>query len=84
MPTITLTSLAEEGIDCVMPVIYPPQVTIVGVGSIVDRPWVVDGHVVVQPVVSITVAADHRVTDGRAAARFLARIRDELSSPEQL
>lgn len=84
MPTITVTSLTEEGIDCLIPAIYPPQVAIVGVGSIVERPWVVEGEVRPQQVLSITVAADHRVTDGRAGARFLASIRDALQTPEQL
>lgn len=84
MPTITVTSLAEEGVDCVIPAIYPPQVAIVGIGSIIDRPWVVDGQVKPQQVVAITVAGDHRVTDGRAGARFLASIRDALQTPEQL
>lgn len=84
MPTITVTALAEEGVDSVIPVIYPPQVAIVGIGSIVERAWVVDGGVRPVPVVTITVAADHRVTDGRAGARFLACIRDALQSPEKL
>jgi pyruvate dehydrogenase E2 component (dihydrolipoamide acetyltransferase) len=84
MPTITVTSLAEEGIDAVIPAIYPPQVAIVGIGSIVERPWVEEGVVKPTPVVTLTVAADHRVTDGRAGARFLAHIRDALQSPEHL
>lgn len=83
-PTITLTSLADDGADLVVPAIYPPQVAIVGCGSIADRPWVVDGAVRPEPVVTITVAADHRVTDGRCGAKFLARIRDALLSPEKL
>ena len=84
LPTITVTALAEEGVDAVIPAIYPPQVAIVGVGSIVERPWVVEGQVKATPVVTLTVAADHRVTDGRAGARFLACIRDALQTPEKL
>jgi pyruvate dehydrogenase E2 component (dihydrolipoamide acetyltransferase) len=82
--TITVTSLAEEGVDLVVPAIYPPQVAIVGFGSILERPWVVDNAVQPMPVLTITVAADHRVTDGRAGARFLAHIRDALQAPEKL
>ncbi|MEQ1579307.1 MAG: dihydrolipoamide acetyltransferase family protein [Steroidobacteraceae bacterium] len=82
--TITVTSLGEEGVDVVLPVIHPPQVAIVGVGSIVVRPWVVGGVVSAAPVVTLSLAADHRVTDGRTGARFLAHIRDALQTPETL
>jgi pyruvate dehydrogenase E2 component (dihydrolipoamide acetyltransferase) len=84
LPTITVTSLGDEGVDLVVPAIYPPQVAIVGIGSILDRPWVVDGTIRSVPLVTITLAADHRVTDGRAGARFLARVRDALQAPEAL
>lgn len=84
MPTITVTSFAEEEVDSVIPVIYPPQVAIVGIGAIRERPWVVDGQVKAETTVSISVAADHRVTDGRAGSRFLAAIGKGLQTPEQL
>jgi pyruvate dehydrogenase E2 component (dihydrolipoamide acetyltransferase) len=84
LSTITVTSLSEEGVDLVVPAIYPPQVAIVGFGSILERPWVIDGAVRPLPVITVTVAADHRVTDGRAGARFLAYIRDALQAPERL
>lgn len=41
--TITMTSLGDDGVDCLYPVIHPPQVAIVGIGSVLERPWVVDG-----------------------------------------
>lgn len=84
MPTITVTSFAEEDVDAVIPVIYPPQVAIVGIGAIRERPWIVDGQVKAELAVPISLAADHRVTDGRAGARFLAAIRNALQTPEQL
>lgn len=84
LSTITITSLAEEGVDLLVPVIYPPQVAIVGCGSIVERPWVVDGAVRAAPVLTVTLAADHRVTDGRAGARFLRHVHDSLQKPETL
>jgi pyruvate dehydrogenase E2 component (dihydrolipoyllysine-residue acetyltransferase) len=84
LPTITITSLAEEGVDLLVPVIYPPQVAIVGCGSIVERPWVVGGAVQPAPVMTITLAADHRVTDGRLGARFLRHVHDSLQTPEKL
>ena len=82
--TITVTSLGEEGVDVVLPVIHPPQVAIVGVGSLVVRPWIVGGVVSAAPVVTLSLAADHRVSDGRTGARFLASIRDALQTPEAL
>jgi pyruvate dehydrogenase E2 component (dihydrolipoyllysine-residue acetyltransferase) len=84
LSTITITSLAEEGVDLLVPAIYPPQVAIVGCGSIVERPWLVGGLVQPAPVMTITLAADHRVTDGRAGARFLRHVHDSLQKPETL
>jgi pyruvate dehydrogenase E2 component (dihydrolipoamide acetyltransferase) len=82
--TITVTSLGDEGVDVVYPIIHPPQVAIVGFGSVVERPWAIDGRIEPRPLVSVTLAADHRVTDGRLGAQFLARIRDLLMRPEDL
>jgi pyruvate dehydrogenase E2 component (dihydrolipoamide acetyltransferase) len=82
--TLTMTSLGDDGVDALFPIIHPPQVAIVGFGSVLDRPWVVDGRVEARPLMTITLAADHRVTDGREGAKFLARIRDLLSRPEEL
>jgi pyruvate dehydrogenase E2 component (dihydrolipoamide acetyltransferase) len=82
--TITLTSLGDEGVDAVLPVIYPPQVAILGAGSVGARPQVVDGRIEARPTLTLALAADHRVSDGRSGARFLARIRDLLQTPERL
>jgi len=82
--TLTITSLGDEGVDLLLPIIYPPQVAIVGFGSVLERPWAVDGRVEVRPVLNLTLAADHRVTDGRLGAQFLARIRDWLMKPAEL
>ncbi len=83
-PTITVTSLGERGVEAVYGVIYPPQVAIVGFGTVVERPWVVDGAVVPRPLVTVTLAADHRVTDGHRAGLFLARIDALLQDPARL
>jgi len=82
--TLTVTSLGDEGTDVIYPVIYPPQVAIVGFGAVLERPWVVEGRIEVRPVLNLTLAADHRVTDGRQGAQFLARIRDWLTRPAEL
>ena len=64
-PSIILTSLSEAAVDAVFPIIQPPQVAIVGAGTVSQRPWVVDGKVVPRQVLSLSLAADHHVTDGR-------------------
>ncbi|WP_437746179.1 dihydrolipoamide acetyltransferase family protein [Sorangium sp. So ce1504] len=83
-PTITVTSLGERGVETVFPVIFPPQVAIVGFGKIAERPWVVEGRVVPRPLVNATLAADHRVTDGHRAAAYLASLDALLQRPEGL
>lgn len=83
-PTITVTSLGDVGVEAVLPVINPPQVAMVGVGSVSQRPWVVDGAVVARPVITLALAGDHRVSDGRLGAQFLDRIRRKLGAPEAL
>jgi pyruvate dehydrogenase E2 component (dihydrolipoamide acetyltransferase) len=83
-PTITVTSLGERGAELALPIIFPPQVAIVGFGRVVDRPWVVDGRVLPCPVVTASVAADHRVTDGHRAGAFLNALERRLQEPEAL
>lgn len=83
-PTITVTNLGEQGVEEVFGVIYPPQVALVGFGTIVERPWAEAGMVGARPVVRATLAADHRVSDGHEGARFLATIARLLQAPEAL
>ena len=83
-PTITVTSMGERGSESVLPIIFPPQVAIVGFGRVVERPWVSDGQVLVCPVVTATLAADHRVTDGHRAAVLLTAVNRLLQEPEAL
>jgi len=83
-PTITVTNLGESGVEAVHGVIYPPQVALVGFGRLVSRPWVDDGGVRAMPLVTATLAADHRVSDGIRGARFLAELRERLQHPEEL
>jgi pyruvate dehydrogenase E2 component (dihydrolipoamide acetyltransferase) len=83
-PTITVTSLGERGAESVLGVIYPPQVAIVGFGRVVERPWVVDGRVVPRPVVAVSLAADHRASDGHLGGQLLAAIDRALQAPETL
>jgi pyruvate dehydrogenase E2 component (dihydrolipoamide acetyltransferase) len=83
-PTITVSSLGDRGVETLYGVIYPPQVAIVGFGSITQRPWVDAGAVLPRPVVTATLAADHRASDGHRGALFLAEIGRLLQRPEDL
>lgn len=83
-PTFTVTDLGDQGVEEVVGVIYPPQVALLGIGRVVERPWAVDGMLAVRPVVRLTLSGDHRVTDGATAARFLNRVDALLQEPEEL
>jgi pyruvate dehydrogenase E2 component (dihydrolipoamide acetyltransferase) len=83
-PTITVTSLGEQGVEAVFGIIYPPQVALVGFGRIAERPWSVEGRIVSRPVVTASLSADHRATDGHRAGLFLAVLDRLLQTPEAL
>jgi pyruvate dehydrogenase E2 component (dihydrolipoamide acetyltransferase) len=83
-PTITVTNLGDQGVESVFGVIYPPQVALVGFGRILERPWAHQGMVGVRPVVTATLAADHRASDGHEGAVFLSTIDRLLQEPDQL
>lgn len=82
--TFTITSIGEGGADKVFGLIYPPQVGIVGFGEISEQPFAEDGMLGIRPVVDVTLAADHRATDGLIGSRFLAALNKYLQNPEQL
>jgi len=83
-PTITVTSLGEQGVETVFGVIYPPQVALVGFGKVVERPWVIGGQMVPRPVLTASLSADHRVTDGHRGGIFLSAVDRLLQDPAQL
>lgn len=83
-PTITITNLGDQGVESVLGVIYPPQVALVGFGAVSARPWVDAGEVRAVPLLTASLAADHRVTDGLQGALFLAALRELLQAPEKL
>src|SRR5690606_5835263 len=76
--TFTVSNLGMYGVDDFIAIINPPQAAILAVGAIVDTPTVRDGQVVVRPLMRITLSADHRVTDGAEAARFLQHVKAVL------
>ncbi|WP_225848832.1 dihydrolipoamide acetyltransferase family protein [Streptomyces sp. HPF1205] len=82
--TITVTNLGDQGVEAVFGVIHPPQVALVGLGRVVERPWAVNGLLGVRPVVTATLSADHRASDGATGARFLTALDAWAQKPEEL
>ena len=79
--TFTLNNYGVFGTDGAAAIINHPEVAILGIGRIIDRPWVVDGEIVVRKVTEMTVTFDHRVTDGATASAFLTFVADCLHDP---
>lgn len=82
--TITVTNLGDLGVETVYGVIYPPQVALVGFGKIIEQAWAESGMVGIRPIVSATLAADHRATDGHRGAQFLTALDQSLQAPDEL
>lgn len=82
--TITFTNLGDQGVESVYGIIYPPQVALVGFGRVKEQPWAENGMVGVRPVINITLAADHRASDGHRGGLYLAAIDRFLQTPEAL
>ncbi len=82
--TATLTNLGERGVRTAFPIVIPPQVAIVGLGRVMERPVAIDGMLAVRPTVDATLVADHRVSDGHRGGLFLAALDQLLQEPENL
>lgn len=82
--TVTITNIGDGGADTVFGVIYPPQVAIIGFGSISEQPFAENGMLGIRPVINVTLAGDHRATDGLTGSRFLATLNKHLQNPELL
>lgn len=81
---MTVTSLGDLGVQTVHGVIYPPQVALVGLGRISERPWAENGLLGVRPILTATLAADHRASDGHQGGQFLDALGRALQKPEEL
>ena len=81
--TFTITNGGVFGSMLSTPIINPPQSAILGMHNIVERPVVVDGKVVVRPIMYLALSYDHRIIDGKSSVGFLCKVRDCLESPKQ-
>jgi pyruvate dehydrogenase E2 component (dihydrolipoamide acetyltransferase) len=77
---MTITNLGAENIDAFQAIINPPEAAILAIGRIAPTVWAQNGQVVVQQRVSLSLSADHRVVNGKYAARFLSRVIHEIET----
>ena len=79
--TFTLNNYGVFGVDGSTPIINHPEAALLGVGRIVDKPWVVDGELAVRKVTQLSLTFDHRVCDGGVAGGFLRFVADCVERP---
>ena len=82
--TFTITNGGVFGSMLSTPIINAPQVAILGMHNIVERPVVVDGQIVIRPIMYLALSYDHRIIDGRESVSFLVRIKQLLEDPARL
>lgn len=82
--TFTLNNYGVFGVDGSAAIINHPEVAILGVGRIIDKPWVVNGELAVRKVTELTLTFDHRVCDGGTAGGFLRFVADAIENPTSL
>ncbi|MCS7311159.1 MAG: 2-oxo acid dehydrogenase subunit E2, partial [Armatimonadetes bacterium] len=82
--TFTITNGGVFGSLLSTPILNPPQVGILGMHRIQERPVVVDGQIVIRPMMYVALSYDHRVVDGREAVLFLVRVKQLVEDPERL
>ena len=82
--TITITNIGSYGMDTGTPIINPGEAAIVALGSIRQKPWVVDGEVRARFVTTVAASFDHRIVDGDVASRFVADLASVLEEPALL
>ena len=79
--TFTISNLGMMGVDTFTPIINPPEVAILGVGTTREIPVVKNGEIVIRPIATLCLAADHRLVDGADAAEFIAKLRELIEAP---
>jgi pyruvate dehydrogenase E2 component (dihydrolipoamide acetyltransferase) len=79
--SITVSSLGDRAGEALAGIIHPPQIALVGLGSVREAPWAERGVLSARSVVTVTVAGDHRAIDGAVAASFLSAMASALAAP---
>ncbi len=79
--TFTITNIGMFGMESFTPIINQPEVAILGINTIQDTVMVVDGEMVIKPMMNLSLTADHRVVDGAVAAPFMAKLKEYMENP---
>lgn len=82
--TFTITNGGVFGSMLSTPIINPPQSAILGMHNIVERPVVVDGEIVIRPIMYVALSYDHRIIDGKESVGFLVKVKEMLENPERM
>ena len=83
--TFTITNLgAYNSVDTFTPIINPPEAAILGVCRTIDKPVVVNGEIVIRPMMGLSLSFDHRIIDGAPAAELLAVLIDLIENPQKI
>jgi 2-oxoglutarate dehydrogenase E2 component (dihydrolipoamide succinyltransferase) len=82
--TFTISNGGVYGSLMSAPILNPPQVGILGMHKIQDRPVVIGGEIAIRPMMYLALSYDHRIVDGQEAVRFLVRIKECIEDPERL
>jgi len=79
--SVTVSNLGMYGIDAFLAILNPPQAAILAIGTVADRPAVVDGQLAVRKRMWVSLSGDHRVIDGATGARYLTEVKSALENP---
>ena len=82
--TFTISNLGIYDVEVFTPIINPPQSALLGVGKILEKPWVVNGQIAIRPIATLSLSFDHRVIDGAVAARFLQEVKEKMEKPQSI
>lgn len=82
--TFTITNGGVFGSMLSTPIINPPQAAILGMHNIVERPVVVNGEIVIRPIMFLALSYDHRIIDGKESVSFLVKVKEMLENPERM
>ena len=82
--TFTITNLGMFGVESFSPIINQPEVAILGVNAIIEKPILENGNLINKPFIKLSLTADHRIADGAVAAQFLYRVKQYIEKPDML
>ena len=78
--TFTITNLGMYDVNFFIPIINPPEAAILAVGKIIKKPCIIDGEIKIKPLMTLSLAYDHRIVGGAPAAKFLGKIKENLET----